>query len=185
MKTTLPILHHEKGFILRILIILLFVLSMAGCSSYNIKKIAEDSNGNSGVRLLGIHLSDNSWIQKNSVDLIPQKITNKSEVSKYAIQIVYKGDGLLNIIPEESLIFLIDGEKVTYSGTGSKNSTYLIADDNGMNAMEISSYNVTKDFLDNLSKAKSVKIKLVGYDKFMTLELSTNQLANINRFMLE
>lgn len=82
---------------------------------------------------------------------------NSDEIT---LVVEYWGSDWIFIRGGESLILIIDGEKINLSGTGSDNFRDIGKD--GSNVKEFSFYQISKDLFKKITYANEVKLKVIG-----------------------
>jgi len=171
------------------IIIFLFVLSLfVGCGSsyysYNVEHLNDAFDGFTIDRMSGNYLTD-TYNVSNSAWLNVQKYKSKNDVISYHLIIEYWDSKWLFIGEGESLVLLVDGERIGFTGEGSKQFREVESGTYGVASKEKAFYSVTVEQLRKISNAKEVKIKIQGSTSFATREFSKENFQNIRRFILE
>ena len=110
-----------------------------------------------------------------------QKYINSKYDTYYWLKIYYLGDNWCFIPEGESLILLVDNEKIIFTGKGSWD--YRNAVRGGV--IELASYSITPAIIKKLSEAKIIEMQLScdHYNKQATLK--PDNIANIKQFYME
>jgi len=85
----------------------------------------------------------------------------------------------------ESLIFLVDGEPLKLSGTGSIQNRDVSSFMGSVAVSEQSIYPVTPDIIKKIAFASEVKAKIKGKNEFITGEFSEQCFENFKKFVNE
>jgi hypothetical protein len=122
-----------------------------------------------------------SGTESNWVELELQKYQKKDEI-KYYIIVEYYGENWLNIESGESLVILIDGQRVGLFGDGSLNHrniadsdylkylffAYSMDTNTNISVEEKAWFEVTPEQLKMISEASEVKVKITGANYYVT-----------------
>jgi hypothetical protein len=104
----------------------------------------------------------------NAKDMLLDRVSfnlfreDKKGQSNYFIHIFFVAPEWLFIEQGESLIMLVDGERIGFSGDGSINDREVISG----GVTESAYYPIDKKFIKKLSLAKSVEFQLIGKGKY-------------------
>ena len=107
------------------------------------------------------------------------RMVNRQDVATYYLEVKYmaRADvGWIEIPPGENLVLTIDGETVKLRGSGSENMRGTYKKDF---VKERAIYEVTKAILQNIAKAKEVKVTIRGNNGLLQ---RTFDAANFERF---
>lgn len=130
---------------------------------YQVKTKHDEFDGYTLVFTVGNKLNFVNYCSRR-IELNLYKHIDKAKNVTYCFAVVYRGDKWLFIEPGESLIFLIDGEKVSFAGAGSNSKTQFLKfnDFGDAKITEIAYYACDMPDIKKIKDAKSVKIKVAG-----------------------
>lgn len=134
-----------------------------------------------------------NWMDRNSIEstevpmfcfnLIKHYSPGKEEIYRIWIKLALMNDWIF-IDNGESLILLVDGERIGFYGEGStKNRSTTTLSDTYVN--EDAYYDVPLNQLQKIANAKTVRIQVVGSHGIKEGSLTQNNLFNIRRFLRE
>lgn len=102
----------------------------------------------------------------------------QEDTTNYYINIIYWGNDWFFIESGESLILLVDGKRISFSGEGSYQSREVIT---GNLVSEFAYYDITKEGIETLVNAKSIEVKIIG-EYSTTLYFTKENLERIKSF---
>lgn len=165
----------------------LLLVFIMGCGSvptdYHIKTYADDFEGVTTFRLEGNTVTDaihnDNYIR---IEFDIQKTIFRDSSVSYSILIGYLSSDWLFVGKGESLIMLLDGERVGFSGDGS--SEYRQVGSGGV-VSELAFYPISREMLGRLAHARDVRIKLIGEKYSLERALEPTNIQNIEKFYSE
>lgn len=164
----------------KLTIIILFLLVFSCSPSFTIQ-YAKDQFDNYEVyftRWNTIKINDN-FLWSKSVEINFQ-VFIKIPIVQYNIITIYEGDDWLFIEEGESLILLVDGERMAFTGEGSSGHRNVF----GGRVSEMAFYDITKEQLRKLAKANEIKVKIIG--RYPIRGIFTEQnIKNLRKFYFE
>lgn len=174
----------------------LLITVAAGAWAYNVREIKDEFDGYTINRMVDNWVSSEIMSAYNFMDpaptgifINPQVLTNKDGTKSYSINLILRSySGWIYIGKGETLVFLIDGQRLGLSGEGSINHRSTGSYNEYLNATKIIEeawYTVTPDTLRKIADAKEAKFKIQGQTVFITATLSDENKANISRFLKE
>ena len=151
-------------------------------NTYKVEIINDEFDGYKIERMYGNYLADDPVLPSLSVMFNAQRFTDKDGLVTYQLHVEYNGSDWLFIDPGETLVLLIDGERVGLIGYGSENHREVIS---GMSVgvRETSIFDADKFVLKQIANAKSVKLKLTGRSRNIQLELTKEHIDNYKKFV--
>jgi hypothetical protein len=146
--------------------ILLLILIFITCIAHNkyFVHVTKDDFDNSTQYLLKDNIlsaEDKQEAHSNKIDLRIERFDSPDTII-FNLMIVYSGSDYMFIRPGESLVFLVDGKRFGFSGSGGELSPK--GSKPGV-VSESACYDVTAEFLKKMIFAKYVWIKIKG-DRF-------------------
>lgn len=106
----------------------------------------------------------------------------KDKLINYSLMVRLVDGGWFFIKRGESLVFLVDGERIGLTGRGSSKHREVLS---GGTIVEKAWYTITPDQLKKIAFANNVRGKLTGSKYFTELSLSEDNLKNFRSFYLE
>jgi len=100
----------------------------------------------------------------------------------YSLIVRYVSKDWLFIEDGESLVLLIDGERVGFTGSGSSSNRMVLT---GGYVFEESFYFVSADDIRRIAQAKSVSVKIVGSSGYIKREFSEKNLQRFREFVYQ
>ncbi|MGD0036812.1 MAG: hypothetical protein ABSC53_05925 [Bacteroidota bacterium] len=130
-----------------------------------------------------------NWIEANGkgeIGFNVQKLTSKDSTVHYNIIIqMYNMRNWFFIEQGESLVLLIDGVRIGFTGEGSTERRNMDALPDLAVLEETAFYSVTLDQLRSIANAKDVKIKVQGIYYSTEGSLTASNLMNLRQFLKE
>jgi hypothetical protein len=96
------------------------------------------------------------------------------------LQVDYISKGWMFIRSGESLVLLLDGDRVGVAGPGSIASRHVIS---GSAVTETANYPVSMDLLRRIAAARQVRVRVVGSERTMDLHFSRENKARFEAFV--
>lgn len=117
-----------------------------------------------------------------TISIDPMRFTSKTGNIIYSIKVHYGSKSWIFIESGESLIFLIDSERVSLTGEGSlRNRDVVYA---GV-IHETAYYDVDRSFLEKIANAKTVKMKLIGSRYYTERPFKPENQNNFKKFLAQ
>jgi hypothetical protein len=116
-----------------------------------------------------------------TINLLPQKYIDRNSDITISLVISYSGNDWLFIPTGESLVLLVDGERIGLSGEGSIDSREATR----YGVYEHAVYDIDKSLLKKLGNANNVEVKLEGSNGYIVRKFSPVNFDNIKRFINE
>ncbi|MBX3008634.1 MAG: hypothetical protein KF816_11495 [Melioribacteraceae bacterium] len=171
-----------KRFFLLWLLILCGQLFSQSYYNYNVQVIEDEFEDYKIIRMYGNYLPDSKWLPTNSLLFNAQKFTDENNNHKYQFFVEWLDDEWLFIDEGETLILLIDGERVRCKGYGSHKNRQTLE---GGAIRETAVFEASIELFNRIANAKVVKIKLVGQSKDIIRELDEDNIENYRKFVEE
>jgi len=179
---------------LPIKICLFFLLfCLCGCAtSYKIKSISDNFDGYTIHRLTGNRLSG-SELFNSPVELNCQVYINRNGLKSYFLIVQYNDYSLnlsswglitaswLFIQRGESLILLVDGERIGFEGEGSIDHRNVYSG----NIEEKAWYDISRHNLEKIANAYNVEVKIIGSEYYVQRQFSEKNISNFYKFISE
>jgi hypothetical protein len=105
-----------------------------------------------------VECTDNNIFSQRSVDFNLERHITK-DVADFDICIWYQNSDWLFIEKGESLILLIDNEKISLTGEGSARNRDVYS---GSGISELAFYKIDKELIKKLATAKNVEFQIIG-----------------------
>lgn len=100
----------------------------------------------------------------------------------YRLALYYVYDRWLFIRSGESLVFLIDGQRIGLTGPGSLNQRSF----HGLGQLsELALYPISLENLKRIANGKEVKVRIIGQSTFLDKKISEKNLQNFRKFVSE
>ncbi len=171
----------------RRLILPLLLASLTGCGSgptdYLVKTYADDFEGVTTWRLEGNTIADtihNDHYLRVEFDV--QKTVFRDSGVAYAIMIGYLSSDWLFVEEGESLVMLVDGARIGFTGEGSGRFRQV---GTGGVVSELAFYPLTRETLVRISHAREVRIKVIGEKYSLERGLMPSNIEHLRRFVGE
>jgi hypothetical protein len=165
-------------------LLLTFLLGCAsGPASYKVRTYADDFAGVTTWRLEGNTVTDT--IQGDHyvrVEFDVQKTLLPDSVASYSIMIGYLSSDWLFIAGGESLVMLVDGERIGLTGEGS--APFRQVGSGGV-VSELAFYPVSRELLGKIGGARDIRIKVIGENFSIERGLSQDNIGNVRKFFVE
>ena len=102
-----------------------------------------------------------------TIQLLPERFEARDKDVRYNLIVQYTGDGWIFIPEGESLVLLVDGQPIAFTGKGSEQGQRVILE--GSSVLETAFYlSVKPQVLHRIADARSVEVKLnTGDDTFI------------------
>ncbi len=169
------------------LLILCLVLFTTGCagSMCLIQTRYDEFEGYTIVRMSNNSLSGSGlYIDTGIVNLNVQKFISKEGRESYSLIVEYVDYSdyatWLFIRSGESLVLLIDGKRIGFTGEGSWNDRDVLY---GGSIVETAWYAVSPEIIRMVANAKEVKVKLVGDKGFVQRHFNQTNFSNFKKFV--
>lgn len=167
------------------LFFLMIPLGITGCAFYLVEKYHDKFNNFTRYSMrfntLGDKFGDVGIIRIN-----PVCIQKNDKVPHYYLEVEYNDlrdhAQWLFIEDGESLICLVDGQRIGFTGKGSSN--YRIVGPGGF-VIEQATYDVTPQLLEKMANAKTINVKIIGARCFSERFFTQQNLNNFKRFVSE
>jgi hypothetical protein len=151
--------------------------------NYSIEHVKDEFDGFSIDRMNGNYIDD-EMTYSYSLWLNAQKYVSKEGKPTYSLIVEYWGTEWLFINEGETLILLLDGERIGLGGHGSSNFRDVEAGQYGVASKEKAWYDLSGETLKKIAASKSVKMKIIGQSNSITRELSEKNIGNFKKFVL-
>lgn len=151
-------------------------------NTYNVEKTKDEFDGFTIERMYGNYIPDSGWFPSNSLMFNAQRFTDKDGKQKYQFYVEWNDSEWLFIEEGEKLVLLIDGERISCNGYGSRDHRKTII---GSAIQETAIFDASLDIFKKIGNAKSVKLKLVGASKDIVRELDEEHIENYKKFVEE
>lgn len=158
---------------------------LVGCAGQwaKVKTIQDEFDGYTIHRMQNNTLAGGGLMDaETKVNLSPQKFIGSEGSISYSLIVDYYAESWLFIESGESLVLLVDGERMGFSGDGSSGFREVLY---GASINEKAWYDITRDELERISTAKEVKVKVTGQNYFVERHFATRNLTNIQNFLAE
>jgi hypothetical protein len=156
---------------------------MPGLYTYNITRTQDKFDNYILITMKGNYLQDvnigSAWLN------ISKYMDNKSRATTYYLQVETSTIDWLFIEAGESLKLLIDGNLVTFAGSGSKDHRHVKTGQYGVACEEMALYSVTPDQIKRIANAKSLEIKIEGRASYLSASFNNDNFDNFRRFIRE
>lgn len=176
---------NKKEFKLKAFLIVLVVLT--SCSSlipphnyYGVIIQRDDFNSNTIYRMHGNTLAGGSSWGGTGVNINLQLMVTDNGDSLLNIIAVYASMSWIFIQRGESLILLVDGERIAFSGEGSAAHRDVLT---GAVVLEKAWYDITKEQINMILNAKEVRVKLTGRTLFIERHFGNNNTLRFKQFV--
>jgi len=158
-----------------------------GCGSssmtYSVRTYPAGIDGTTTYRLEGNVVTDSIMHDYYlRLEFNAQKTVTRDSVAAYSVMVGFLSSDWLAIKEGESLVLLVDGQRVGLTGEGS--SHFRQAATNGA-VSELAYYPVTHDQLVKIGGAREVRFKILGEDYDIERSLTPDNLMNLKRFAAE
>jgi len=168
-----------KNSFLRVLFICFLC---GGCSTTNFKIIhhADAFDGYVIDRTEGNYIDATNlscWI---SLDVLKTSLKGSQD---YNLILEFRAPEWLNIGNGESLVLLVDNERLGFIGEGSIKNRKVITGQFGSWSVEIAKYSITKDELIKIANASEIKMKIKGESNFVERSLNKENINNFKNFV--
>jgi hypothetical protein len=153
---------------------------LVGCipaPTYKIDDMTDQIDGYRSIQLIENHL-------KANVEFNAEKFIARDGNVYYSIVLVVVSYNGLFIEEEESLVLLIDGTTIGFSGDGSEYYYRDVWRDLEM-IVETAFYDVTPEQLKKIANAKDIYIKIKGSAFSVKRKFIPENFANLKRFIAE
>ena len=160
-------------------LVLLLIPVFYNCSTifYRVEIIHDEFDDYTIYKMQGNLLSGGNFTG-SVIALNIQKFINKENEISYQLVVIYVHSNWLFIKKNESLILLIDGERIGFSGEGSSTHREVLS----TLVREIAYYEITKENLIKLINAKEIKVKIIGDQYYVERYFSEDNFNNFKNF---
>ena len=172
----------KTHLLLLALIISSSIISAQSYNAFSIEKTKDEFDGYTIERMHGNYIPDSGLFPTNSLMFNAQRFTDKNGKQSYQFYIEWNDGEWLFINEGESLILLIDGERIGCNGYGSKDHRETIT---GSAIRETAVFESNLETFRKIANAKIVKLKLVGASKNIVRELNEEHIGNYKKFVEE
>jgi len=148
--------------------------------AYYVVSHKDEFEGWTADALMENKLGGSSPSEKVELTIMRTRATDKTPF-KYSLNVHYLGDDWVFIEEGKSLLLLLDGKKMTFTGAGSKRSRRV----GSGYVSESSIYGAEYDSLLLISSAKEVKVRVVGGEKNLDRFFSQQNFQILKRFLTE
>ena len=162
---------------------LIFIVTFIGCSTsfYKVNTIQDEFDGYTINRMEDNTLSGGGLLG-DRIEINAQKFTTKDGDKLYSLIVEYGGEGWLFIRKGESLILLVDGKRIGFTGEGSSGNRDVLY---GNAVMESAFYDISPKDLVKISRAKNIKVKIVGNKYYFERNFSEKNFENFKKFVVQ
>jgi hypothetical protein len=164
-------------------IILLFLITsflMIPNVFAGVKTFHDEFEGTTTYIMTDVHIRPDSFFDPTDIGINPQKIAHKDESVTYSILVNYDSDNWLFIEKGESLVMLVDGERIGFTGEGSTQFRSVVS---GGLITEMAFYLTDAKTIRKIANAEEVKIKLVGRQKATTAKFRKSHIKAYKKFV--
>jgi len=164
--------------IIILLMCMLFLNSCALTEPYQVKTLNDAFDGYTINQMTYNYLVSNSGI----VELNIKRLQTKDGRISYYLVVEYQNSDWLFIEGGESLILLVDGERIGFKGDGSLQSRNV-----GSSGWidEKAVYDINPKILNQIANAKEVKVKIIGNQYYIECKFTEQSFQNFKKFIAE
>lgn len=166
-------------------VFLIICLSFTSCSSgsnYKVTTLDDNFDNFTVTRMKNNLLAGRTLISDaKSVYLNAVKYQRPNREPKYSLMVDYQSSEWLFIPEGESLILLVDGEPVKFSGRGSSGNRNR----RSLGIREVASYGLTFEQFRQIVTANEIAVKLKGANHFVERHFSQTNFKRFKEFFLE
>jgi len=172
----------------KILFSFMLIVLLSGCASmsaslnYRVRTIQDEFDGYTINRMEHNMLGGGSLLSYTTIWLNTQRYQSKEGNVSYSLIAEYVSPDWLFIERGESLILLVDGQRMGLVGDGSWNHRNV---GYGRMVSEKSWYNITLEDLQKIANAKEVKVKIIGSQYYAERCFTDANFKNLKRFIME
>ncbi len=172
---------------MKLLYSLAVLFLLIGCSpgtmvKYSVKSDYDEFDGYTKHYTVGNTLGGVGFLNTDFVDLDIQKFIAKDGTALYSLIIYYRADGWLFIQEGESLVMLVDGKRMGFSGEGSMKYRTVVT---GSIVNETAWYNVTLSELKAIAAGEEIKVKIIGSNPFLERKFTSKNKEVFRKFVTE
>lgn len=167
----------------RFCLVLLFSILVLAVGCTTIQTTRDEFDGYTINRMIGNELGGGFLDLGTTLYLNPERYVAKNGQISYSLRVGFLAHNWLFIERGESLILLVDGERMGFRGKGSWSHR-----DIGIlhgTITEKAWYNVTPEQLKKIAYANSVKVKVVGSQHHIKRGFTKENFSNFRRFCKE
>lgn len=171
----------KKKFLIIFCFVLFSLFFSCATAPYKVKTMHDEFDGYTLHRMQANTLSGGGLLGGN-IAINPQKFISKDGKIIYSLVVEYAGEGWLFIQEGESLILLVDGQRIGLKGDGSsrhRNTVY------GGVVSEQALYDINREDLIKISNANEVKVKIIGSQYFAERHFSQVNFENFKKFVAQ
>lgn len=169
---------------LLVLIVFNVELIKAGWRDFRVESRHDDFDGYTVYRMINNYLDGKElpFIEgEPGIDLGGRIIIRKDGTTTYTLVCSYTNTTWMFIAPGESLVMLIDGERVGFSGNGSIGNREV----GSRRVFETASYAITLSDLKRIANAKEIRVKLLGEKFFIEQKFTQINFNNFTTFLTD
>lgn len=159
------------------------ILFVAVCSSrmlgYQVRTTHDEFDGYTKNTLQVNELSGGTF--GANIHLLVQRFETKEGKVLYHLIVYYWGENWLFIQEDESLILLVDNERIGFTGDGS--SSHRNASGSGVR--EYAYYETTAEVIKKIAEAGEVKVKIIGSQLYCERHFSDHNFNNFRKFIAQ
>lgn len=165
----------------------LFFVSCMPSASYQVVKRDDKFDGYSSRRLYGNRLNEGGLLGDLGATLCIdlQKFTSKSGEVFYHIIAMVGSDHWMFIPEGETLVVLVDGKRIGFSGDGSYKNRDVQASEYSHRIHEYALYKIKKSDILSMANATSIDVKVVGDKYVLERKFNPDNFSNFKRFIKE
>jgi len=170
----------KKILIVFTVILIAFLFTSCATMQYEVIKKYDKFNGLTTQSMNHNFMESDKFIGgRYAFDIA--RFSDKEHLPVYILYIDYIGSDWVFISKGESLVMLLDGKKLIFTGDGSFENRHVYSG----TVHEIASYNITKDDLFDIVNAKKIDVRVYGDDYNADLYFSNENKKRINDFYLK
>lgn len=169
----------------RLAALLVLALGLSGCASalglnYEVVPVGDEFDGHTGVTMR-MNTLGGTPLTGGRTTLDARKLVRNGDAS-YFLNVLYLGSEWVFIERGESLILLIDGQRVPVSGSGSLAHREVHS---GSMVEEAASYPVPASLLRQIAGAREVRVRIVGSRQNLDRHFTAENLARFREFVAQ
>lgn len=165
---------------LRFLLALCVLASGCAAPMYRSEVIRDDFDAHTIERMKWNALDGGGGLFPDPIAFDAQRFLTDDGEASYAIVVRYLGEDWLFIEGGESLVLLVDGERLAFSGDGSLQHREVVS---GPLCEELAWYDTDFPTLQEIANAEEVRVKVDGADYFVERQFSEKNFSNLQRFL--
>ena len=166
---------------LKIVAVLLLGL-VCGCSSYHVRTTRDEFNGDTSNWMLMNRLAGGALLDVDTgLELNPARFIVKNK-TLYVLTVAYSGKDWIFIDKGESLVLLVDSQRLGFSGEGSLSSRNVHS---GGSVLEQAIYEVSLKDLITIANATEVKVRVMGSSGLIDRHFKKANFKNFKKFVTE